>query len=163
MATQDGMPEAILVRFPEYSGPRFPGLPTDAEWDNVLPITPKTIFFKKSSKSCTRTQFPIALAWAVTVHKSQGMTVGPGHVWRRLLLDLGNRELSAGLTFVALSRAMELGCILFPAGKFPTRERLAKCKIDSISSRQEVDSDLEALSDKTMHSQRPLIKAGVVN
>ena len=47
-------------------------------------------------------QFPIRLAWAVTIHKSQG------HSYDRAIVDLGPRAFSAGQTYVALSRVRSL-------------------------------------------------------
>ena len=47
-------------------------------------------------------QFPLRLAWAVTIHKSQGST------YDRAMLDLGDRVFSAGQTYVALSRLTNL-------------------------------------------------------
>jgi ATP-dependent exoDNAse (exonuclease V) alpha subunit len=54
----------------------------------------------------TRTQLPLRLAWAVTVHKFQGLTLS------RIKLGLGKREFSTGLTFVALSRVKSLDGIM---------------------------------------------------
>ena len=91
------------------------------------------------------------------------MTVGPGHVWKRLIVDLGNRELSPGLTFVALSRACELGCVLFGPGTFPTWDCLALCKPESISVRQQIDRDLDAMSRKLEKTRafRDLLERGL--
>lgn len=50
----------------------------------------------------TYTQFPIAPAWAMTIHKAQGLTLDGVRV------DLGHGAFSAGQAYVALSRARSL-------------------------------------------------------
>lgn len=47
-------------------------------------------------------QFPLRLAWAVTIHKSQGKT------YDRAIIDLGSGAFAPGQTYVALSRLTSL-------------------------------------------------------
>lgn len=48
------------------------------------------------------TQFPLRLAWAVTIHKSQGKT------YDQAIIDLGSGAFAPGQTYVALSRLTSL-------------------------------------------------------
>ena len=55
----------------------------------------------------TYTQFPIVPAWAMTIHKAQGLTLDD------LRIDLGAGSFSPGQTYVALSRARSLDGLSF--------------------------------------------------
>ncbi|MCE0510751.1 DEAD/DEAH box helicase [Microbacterium sp. KKR3/1] len=64
--------------------------------------------YDQNTKKLTRdvvaefTQFPLRLAWAVTIHKSQGKT------YERAIIDLGSGAFAPGQTYVALSRLTSL-------------------------------------------------------
>lgn len=47
-------------------------------------------------------QYPLKLAWAITIHKSQGLT------FNKVIIDLGNGAFSSGQTYVALSRCVSI-------------------------------------------------------
>jgi len=56
----------------------------------------------KTETAGTFTQYPLKLAWGITIHKSQGKT------FDRAVIDLGRRAFAAGQTYVALSRCVSL-------------------------------------------------------
>jgi hypothetical protein len=119
------MPHSIIIHFNDYKGPPFfPNVgckqyknmsvdPLIPEWvliipppalrDKWVPILASEYKWGTSvndeDPSHSRKQFPICLAWALTVWKAQGMTI-KGLV--RFLL--GDKEKQHGLTYVGMSR-----------------------------------------------------------
>ena len=82
----DSNTRVLMVNFPNYRGPSLL-----SHSPTVVPIT--------HIRSKYFTGLPLSLSWAITIHKSQGMSLN------NVTVNLGPNEFAAGLTFVALSRA----------------------------------------------------------
>jgi ATP-dependent DNA helicase PIF1 len=126
---QDGppaLPAAVICTFPGYTGPSF--------LDNhphSFPITPIQRTWSSGATYFSRTGLPLSLAWALTIHKSQGLTLD------RAFIDIGRCEKSAGLSFVAMSRVRKINDLML--APFPM-DRLT-CLSRNINIRQRKEEE----------------------
>ena len=71
---------------------------------------------------CSRLQIPVSLSWAITIHKSQGLTL------TKAVIDIGKKEYASGLSFVVVSRVCALENILFKPFSFERLQRIKNSK-----------------------------------
>lgn len=98
LGAKGSSPETIIVEL------------TDGSLVEVEPFTWEIFEYRydedtnsiKSQTIGSFTQFPLRLAWAITIHKSQGKT------FQRIILDIQRGTFSPGQVYVALSRCTTL-------------------------------------------------------
>ncbi|KAK3923180.1 ATP-dependent DNA helicase [Frankliniella fusca] len=94
-----GTPRILMCQFDNYKGPGIGP-------NNLVPIGLVVSSWKSSQGSCSRQQFPVVLSYACTIHKSQGLSLD------QAVINIGKREFSLGITYVALSRVRSLDGVL---------------------------------------------------
>ena len=90
--------DRIVVVFPNEAAELIVGKDT---WNNIRYTVDPTSNQVEEEILGTFTQYAIRLAWAVTIHKSQGLT------FERAIIDAG-KSFAAGQVYVALSRCTSL-------------------------------------------------------
>ena len=131
-----------FVKFDNYKGPSI-----SKTIPSCVPICPITVTSQCLDGMHERQQLPLKLAWAITIHKSQGLTLPKA--W----IDIGQTEKTAGISYVAISRVKTLcSCIIEPM----TFERLKGLRNSTnLKYRLEEEKRLDELAQDTC---RNLIK-----
>ena len=115
------LPDYILVEFDGYQGPFFPS------GTRFFPVVPITRNWKKGNVTHYRTQLPLMVGYASTIHKSQGLTLD------KVVVDIGSSEKNLGLTYVAYSRVKRLQDLMIESGF--TKDRLDRINTDILKNR----------------------------
>ncbi|KAG9515652.1 hypothetical protein KCU93_g9445, partial [Aureobasidium melanogenum] len=125
------MPSAILVELDKYTGPTM-----DIDGRQVVPIFPVTRTYHYNGHHCSRTQFPLAVAYAMTVHASQGATITGKAVY-----DISRRDWVHGLTYTSLSRVTTLDSMMLelPFGRELFATTVAEKKESSYIRQRKLD------------------------
>ena len=92
------------------------------------------------------TQYPFKLAWAVTIHKSQGKT------FDNVEIDIGGGTFATGQLYVALSRCTSFEGISLKKAVLP-RHILTDYRINEFMSRYSDDVELSDFSKRKMLEQ----------
>jgi hypothetical protein len=91
-------------------------------------------------------QFPIRLAWAVTIHKSQGLTL------QKAIVDL-NRSFTSGQVYVALSRCTTLEGIVLRS-KLHADNIMVDDRVVQFALHESDEEELEVILDQGMRQAR---------
>ncbi|KAK3909608.1 ATP-dependent DNA helicase pfh1 [Frankliniella fusca] len=120
----EDLPGALVCHFPSYKGPYL-------NEEKTVVIQPITKTWKDSKgNDLTRIQFPVALSYACTIHKSQGLTL------EKAFINIGIlKEMAPGLTYTALSRVKTLEGMLLE--QISLQRIMSLNKKDYITSRKE--------------------------
>lgn len=129
------LPVAVIVQFNSFSGPSF----TDNK-PSCVPIPPITATAQCGNVVHERQQLPLTLAWALTIHKSQGMTLNQAWV------DFGKKESTLGITYVAISRVRNISSLVIE----PMNSELLKYRLKE-------EQRLKQLCDKTVLSHCKIV------
>ena len=119
------LPKAVIVDFPGYSGPPLmcSGDESHPSYDKEkltwVPIVPFTAKNFVNGKFRERRQIPLRVAHAITIHKSQGLTLDSA--W----IDVGTTH-RFGLIFVALSRVRDIDDLVIKGFSYPRYEKIAE-------------------------------------
>ena len=152
---QDGpphLPVAVMIHFDTYSGPTFQ--------DNTVSIVPQHRNWLQGGLACSRLQLPLKLAWALTIHKAQGLPLD------KAVVHIGKKEFCIGLTFVACSRVRRLSDLLFldykPVGNLGNTQRMQKRQLEDVRLCLLEHSTITAVPDSTHTTQSTICCSDVV-
>src|SRR5204863_9695600 len=120
------------------------------KWENIRYTLNKTSRMMDEDLLGSFTQYPLRLAWAITIHKSQGLT------FEKAIIDAGN-AFDSGQVYVALSRCTNLeGMVLqsrIRSNSLHIDERIVQfCKSGSAGLMQD-----EMVSAKKEHLEKLLL------
>ncbi|KAK3910147.1 ATP-dependent DNA helicase [Frankliniella fusca] len=93
-SSEDDSPFVLIIKFDSYYGPVLN--------NGGVPILRCTNTWYTNNILCSRNMFPVQLAYAVTIYKSQGLTLP------KVVFHVTGKEIAAGEFYVALSRVKTL-------------------------------------------------------
>ena len=142
-STMPTFPLAIIVDVPAYKGPVFyPGEPT---WVPIMPMKD----FQKNGKNSWRQQFPVVAGYAMTVNKSQGLTIEEGVVINLQGSAKFRPASKHGLPFVACTRSTSFALTAFKHIP-PLEDFLQVLESDMLKKRRQFDEKLEQMHRDTL-------------
>lgn len=137
-----------------YKGPAFrEGVDgVDASKEVLIAVNRRSSEIWVDGRMEQREQFPLMLAWALTIHKAQGLTL------ERVVIDAGEDERSVGLLFVAMTRVRHPRHIAF--SPWPGIERVTSviARKPALRQRKQHEQTLRGLAAQTaqrLGSRRP--------
>lgn len=124
-----------------------------ATWEEIRYEYDHTSGKVKADVVSSFTQYPIRLAWALTIHKSQGQT------YESVALDLTTSTFAHGQMYVALSRCTSLEGLYL---KMPAKRKdiIVEPKVIEFMSRREtIKAEVEAEQQEPLPVEEPEIEA----
>ncbi len=121
------------------------------KWKNIKYTVDKTSNQVEENEIGSFTQYPLRLAWAITIHKSQGLT------FERAVIDAGD-AFAAGQVYVALSRCTNLEGMVLRSRITNQSLKSDQRIIDFSNSKKPIDVQLQLLKTAKIKYQSEQIK-----
>ena len=126
----DSLPICVLVKFDDYTGPLI--VPNR----KIMPIAPETgPFDAHTGKTGSCIQLPLILGWAISIHKSQGLTL------KKAILGIESHH---GITYVGCSHIKSYKGLAFDKSfAWERMEKINKSKaLDAVKAELQHCQDL---------------------
>ena len=121
------------------------------KWKNIKYSVDKTTNLVEENEIGSFTQYPLRLAWAITIHKSQGLT------FERAVIDAVD-AFTAGQVYVALSRCTNLEGMVLRSRITNQSLKSDQRIVDFSNSKKPVDLQLQLLKNAKIKYQSEQIK-----